>query len=242
MISLHQSTVGHNFPTGLELPTRLLRQVLVGHGLHLGGRVLVAGCGHGKLVAFLDAIAYDVDAVDDSVDGIEDAQRLFPRFQFHYARLDEAIPAPTDEFDLILVQDLCVYRDNLLELKTRSATANLLACLKPGGDLVFVREHGGPMACGKGKHDAECWKRHLACFPGQLEMKEYHESFLESAHWDWLVGKRPHHDYYTVTLQTPPEKLNQSFWRDFARRGLMTGQASCCAREAGKVDPHRRVA
>ena len=241
MIGLHQS-VNRDFPTGLELPVRLLKQVLIGRGLRLGGRVLVAGCGHGNLVAFLDGIAYDVDAIDDSVDGIDEAQRLFPRFNFHYARLDEAIPAPSDEFDLILVQDLCVYRDNLLDLRTRSATANLLGCLKPGGDLVFVRKHGGNLGCGTEQHGADCWKRHLACFPGQIETKDYCESFLENLRWDWLVGKREHCDYFTVTLQTPPEKLSRAFWRDFARRGLMTGQGSCCAKESTTAVAQRRVA
>ena len=135
---------------------------MIGHGLHFGGRVLVAGCGHGELVAFLNDIAYDVDAVGDSVDEIDDAQQLFPRFKFHFARLDESIPAVSDEFDLVLVQDLRVYRDNLLGLRTRSATANLLACLKPGGDLVFVRERQSRLRSGASA--AECWKRHLSLF------------------------------------------------------------------------------
>ncbi len=242
MVRLHQPSSEHASPTGLELPIRLLKQVLIGHGVRLGGRVLVAGCGHGELVAFLDGIAYSVDAVDDSADGIDDARSRFPQFEFHYARLDESVPAPKDEFDLILVQDLCVYRDNLLDLRTRSATANLLACLKPGGDLVFVRKRDGRLGCGAG-HNPGCWKRHLACFPGQLEATAYGESFFERARWDWLCGPREHSDYFTVTLQSPPEKLNRNFWRDFARRGLMTGQGTCCPKnEATQPNPLRRAA
>jgi SAM-dependent methyltransferase len=241
MVRLYQPSSDIASSTGLELPTRLLKQVLVGHGLRFGGRVLVAGCGHGELVAFLDGIAYSVDAIDDSTDGIEDARRRFPQFEFQYARLDESIPAPTDEFDLILVQDLCVYRDNLLDLRTRSATANLLACLKPGGDLVFVRKRIGQLGCGAGHHSG-CWKRHLACFPGQLETTDYRESFFDRAHWDWLYGPREHSDYFTVTLQTPPEKLTRNFWRDFARRGLMTGQGTCCPDQALPTDRIRHAA
>jgi SAM-dependent methyltransferase len=240
VVTLNPWACDSNFPVGLELPTRLLKQVLIGHGLRLGGRVMVAGCGHGELVAFLDGIAYDVEAVDDSVDEIEDARQHFPRFDFHYARLDESVPAPQDDFDLILVQDLCVYRDNLMDLRTRSATANLLSCLKPGGDLVFVRKDKGVLGCGSG-HNALCWKRHLACFPGQIEMAEYSESYFGKDGWDWIFGKRDHKSYFTVTLQTPPEKLNRSFWRDFARRGLMTGQAACCGENTATVHAHRQA-
>lgn len=241
MIRLHQSSRESDFTTELNLPTRLLKHVLTGHGLRLGGRVLVAGCGHGELVAFLDGIAYSVDAIDDRMDGIEISRKRFPRFEFHYARLDEAIPAPLDEFDLILVQDLSVYRDNLMELKTRSATANLLACLKPGGELVFIGKQTGQAGCRSG-HQPACWNRHLACFPGQLTTRHYRESFFQNARWDWLVGRREHNDYFTATLQTPSEKLTREFWQEFARSGLMTGTTSCCDGEQVAPTIHRRAA
>ncbi|WP_397571159.1 class I SAM-dependent methyltransferase [Schlesneria sp. T3-172] len=222
------------FSTALELPVRMMKQILVSRNVPFGGRVLVAGCGHGELVAFLDGIAYQVDAVTDSPEEIEQLRKRCPQYDFHYARLDEAVGAPPDVFDLILVQDLCVYRNNLLDLGTRSATANLLACLKPGGDLVFVRKQDGPMGCGTG-HEAGCWKRHLACFPGQITINQYPESFFGRSTWDWFCGNRDHGDYFTVTMQSPPEKLNRNFWRDFARRGLMTGQGKCCAGQAAGV-------
>lgn len=226
---------GHfDFATGIELPLRMLKQILVSRDVPFGGRVLVAGCGHGDLVAFLDEIAYQVEAITDSPAEIDDARKRFPQYEFHYARLDEAVAAPPDVFDLILVQDLCVYKKNLLDLGTRSATANLLACLKPGGDLVFVRKQEGRVGCGAG-HEASCWKRHLACFPGQLSIHHYPESFFCRSSWDWLCGERDHGDYFTVTLQAPPEKLNRNFWRDFARRGLMTGQGACCTVNAAET-------
>ena len=239
MVSLYQPSSEIEPSTGFELPTRLLKQVLVGHGLHFGGRVLVAGCGHGELVPFLDGLAYNVEAIDDSSDGIDAARRRFPQFEFQYARLDESVQVSNEDFDLILVQDLCVYHDNLLDLRTRSATANLLGCLKPGGDLVFVRKESRD--CGTG-HQSGCWKRHLACFPGQLETTTYPESFFARVEWDWVFGPRDHSVFFTVTLQSPPEKLKPSFWRDFARRGLMTGQGTCCASRQSQPDQIRHAA
>ena len=241
MVSIDQTSSDLGSSTGLELPTRLLKKVLLGHGLRFGGRVLVAGCGHGELVSFLDGIAYQVDGISDSRDEIDEARRRFPQFEFQYARLAETVPEPKDEFDLILVQDLCVYQDNLLDLRTRSATANLLSCLKPGGDLVFVRKRRGNSGCGTSHHSG-CWKRHLACFPGQLELTDFRESFFERAAWDWLFGTRDHTDYFTVTLQTPAEKLGRLYWRDFARRGLMTGQGNCCPQRSVQAPLIRRAA
>ena len=227
MVRLYQPSSDSKDITDLEFPSRLLKHVLVGHGLRFGGRVLVAGCGHGELVPFLDGLAYQVNAIDDSSDVIDDVRQKFPQFDFQLARLDESFPITNDEFDLIMVQDLSVYRNNLLDLRTRTATANLLSCLKPGGDLVFLRKEEASDR-GVAGHCPHCWKRHLACFPGQFETVSYCESFFERAGWDWLFGAREHRNYFTVTLQSPPEKLHRNFWRDFGRRGLMTGQGTCC--------------
>jgi SAM-dependent methyltransferase len=227
VVRLYQPSSDSHEISGLEVPSRLLKQVLVGHGLRFGGRVLVAGCGHGELVSFLDGLAYQVNAIDDSSDVIDDVRQRFPQFEFQLTRLDESFPVTNNEFDLIIVQDLSVYRNNLLDLRTRTATANLLSCLKPGGDLVFVRKEvasSGAVA----RHSPHCWKRHLACFPGQFETASYAESLFERAEWDWLFGAREHRNYFTVTLQSPSEKLHRNFWRDFGRRGLMTGQGNCC--------------
>ena len=227
MVRLYQPSSDSNAVTGLRLPNRLMKQVLVGHGIRFGGRVLVAGCGQGELVSFLDGLAYQVKAIDDSSDVIDDARQNFPQFEFQHAQLDESFPVANEEFDLIIVQDLSVYRNNLLDLRTRTATANLLSCLKPGGDLVFVRTADVSHGTHSG-HVPHCWKRHLACFPGQFESADYRESLFERTEWDWLFGDRLHVDYFTVTLQSPLEKLHRNFWRDFGRRGLMTGQGCCC--------------
>jgi SAM-dependent methyltransferase len=241
MIRVHQSSRESDCRTGPPLPTKLLKQVLTRHGLRIGGRVLVAGCGRGELVAFLDGLAYSVNTVDDRPDEVEKANQRFPHLQFQCARLDESISGPCNEFDLVLVQDLGVYHDNLMSLISRTVTANLLACLKPGGDLVFIGQMRRQSGC-EPRHESRCWKQHLACFPGQLEAHEYRESFFENARWDWLVGRREHNDHFTVTLQSPLDKLTQSIWQDVAQCGLMTGKGSCCEMDRVASGKERRVA
>ncbi len=238
MVRLYQPSSDSHINTGLKYPVQLLKHVLVGHGLRFGGHVLVAGCGHGELVPFLDGLAYQVDAIDDSSHVIDDARQRFPQFNFKLVRLDESFPVANHEYDLIVVQDLSVYRNNLLDLRTRTATANLLSCLKPGGDLVFVRKDVVSNGTDT-QHRAQCWKRHLACFPGQFETVSYGESLFQQAAWDWLFGAREHGNYFTVTFQSPLEKLHRNFWRDFGRRGLMTGQDHCCQIETVTKDARR---
>lgn len=226
----------------LEVPVRLLKQVLVGHGVKLGGRVLVVGCGSGDLVAFLDGLAYDVNAIDDSYPSLESARRRFPQFDFQYSRIDDSLPATAGTFDLILVQDLSVYHGSLLDLRSRTATANLLSCVKPGGDLVFVNQ-AVPSHDGTAGHEASCWKRHLSCFPGHLETVSYPESWWQRAEWDWLLGRRDHRHFFTVSLQLHSQKLERDLWCDLARRGLKTGTGECCPARASQSDqPVRRAA
>lgn len=227
MARLFQPSTDIDSANGLEIPVRLLKQILVGHGVKLGGRVLVVGCHDGELVAFLDSLAYNVEVIDDSFPAVEAAQHRFPQFDFEYVRLDEALPVDPGTFDLILIQETSVYRGNLLGLRSRSVTANLLSCLKPGADLVFINR-SGPSDDESSRHGANCWKRHLACFPGQFETATYPESWFHRARWDWLLGQRNHSDFFTVTLQLPPQQLDRAAWYDLARRGLMTGHGECC--------------
>jgi SAM-dependent methyltransferase len=240
VVHLHRSSYAPSSLSGLQMPMRLLKQVLVGRRLNPGGRVLVAGCGHGELPTFLANLAYSVDALDDSHDRLAEARQQFPQFEFLDVRPEESLSFPDAEFDLVVVQDLEIYSENLLDPGTRIATANLLTCLKPGADLVFIRkvdDHQGRTT----EHLPQCWQRHLACFPGEVDARDYRESIFSRVHWDWLCGTRDHGTWFTVRLQTPLEKFSHSFWRGCARRGL-TAAADCCVSQNQKPYVHRRAA
>lgn len=217
MISLHRSSAERGV-TG-HLPTRLVKQILTVHGVKIGAKVLLVGGIDNELVALLDYLSYDVSTLHDS---------------------HQAVSAAEHEFDLLIVQDLDDYHRNMLDLRCRTTTANLISCLKAGGDLVFMCSQDSSVS-GATQHDASCWKRHLACFPGELETTTHHQSFFETSRWDWLFGARSHHDYLTATLQLPAEQFPRNSWLEFAHRGPMTGQ--CCTGVPNDLtETHRRAA
>jgi SAM-dependent methyltransferase len=241
IIRLHQFDSGTRSAAEPPLPTRLLKPALVRHGLKIGAKVLVAGCGHGELVAFVHDLGYQVDAIDDSLEQIDHARRRFPQCEFQYLRLDQSTFSFDQTFDLILVQDLKVYRDNLLDCRVRHATANLLSCLKPAGDLVFIQQKDTSKersAC----HQPTCWKGHLAGFPGHLQLTNYAEPFFGNARWDWLFGARAHCSYSTITLQTPEGSFHRRFWHERAASAPGAEHVACCPIASSEARPLRRSA
>ena len=217
------------------LPMRLLRRILVGGHHTIGEHVLIAGNHSGEMAHWLDGLGFDVEAMDDSRERLATSRRSGVRFEIHFSCLDEASEFSDEVFDLIIADELTLHRENLLCLKSRLGTARLLSRLKPGGELVVVREPGHAMP-----HDATCWTRHLACFPGRLEIIDYPAPLLSRETWTWLTGRgRPEH-FLTVTLRTPSERLSEIEWYQHAQRGLLTSSAPCCSQS--QTVSHRRVA
>lgn len=182
-------------------------------GHSIGQRMLVAGTGCDELTDWLNSLGFDVEALRDAT--VESA----------------ASESPPSAFDLILVDELDQYRGNLLELNSRLVTAQLLSWLKPGGDFVVIRDAAagsvGALAEST-SHDAVCWTRHLACFPGRLETAEFPAPWFSRNTWQWLLGHGSAPAELAVSLRTPAERLAVSEWQEHAQRGLLTGAACCC--------------
>lgn len=216
MIQLHQPA--HDEHAGFSRrprPSRqLLKRVLVGGGHSIGQRVLVAGTGCDELIEWLNSLGFEVDSLGWTPPELT------------------AGDAGGSAFDLILMNDFERYRGSLLELGLRLMTAQLLSRLKPGGDLVVIhdaaREPTGDSS-GNTAHDAACWTRHLACFPGQLETTQFPAPWFSRSTWNRLLGRGCAPAESTVSLRTPSERLTVEQWREHARRGLLTGADSCCA-------------
>jgi hypothetical protein len=210
-----------------EWPIRLWHRLLVDSRVPFGGRVLVVGCRRPEVVKALDECAFDVDGLDDQQSVVESASRLFPKFAFTFSPLDQTLPVPAQAFDLVLVQDTAAYRRDLLEPSARLATANILACLKPHGQLFFIRRMAGEVEVAAG-HRRNCWTKHLACFPGVTETAVFFDPWFSRTTWNWLRGLTPRGSHLVVRHELPLELLHRETWIRCARRGYHTGRGACC--------------
>lgn len=211
-----------------EWPVRLWQRLLVDSHVPFGGRVLVIGCRHPEVVEALDACSFDVEGLDDQRQTVETASRLFPKFSFTFGPLDESLPAAVHDYDLVLIHDIDVYNRDLLSSSVRLATANILACLKPHGQLFFIRRLSGGTDVQAG-HDRQCWVKHLACFPGATETTVFADAWFSRSTWNWLLGHSARGSHLVVRHELPLELFTRDAFIRCARRGQIPGRAACCA-------------
>lgn len=222
-------------PTPLVLPQRVLKGVLVGHNIGIGARVLDAGCRGGELLTFLYDLGIEAFGLEDDEAAARHASVDLP---IQFAQLDVALPFAAHQFDLVLVRDLKILRQDLLSVRTRQATANLAACVRPGGYLLFLQEESTDGA--HEGHDATCFSRHLAGFPGVVETAEYHASPIRRLRL-WRADEPATVCYHTISLHVPSVPLSREGWQLAARR-LEAPQAACCrwSEAQAQTASHRR--
>lgn len=214
-------------PLRAEWPVRLWHQLLIGSHVPFGGRVLVIGCGHPEVVEALDECAFDVAGMDDRPAAVAMANRLFPRFSFSIQSLHEPLADTAGGFDLVLVHEVDVYRRDLLDGSVRLATANLLACLKPHGQLFAIRRLAGLADVDAGHHP-DCWLKHLSCFPGVTDIAQIADPWLSRSTWNWLLGRSARGSHLVVRHEIPLELYSRDAWVRCARRGQLQGRGACC--------------
>ena len=224
-------------PWSLGQRHRLLKRVVGCGGADDGRRVLVVGLGCVESMAWLESLGWEA-VLWDEVTGRSRAALTGSRWNSSSGK----------PFDLILADADASRQDNLLELSVRSRTAHLLSQLRPSGQLLIVspQQNGPPSHLSVSPestlwqqqpvlngHSAACWTRHLACFPGQLELIDSASGQLTHSVWRWLIRADSHasdidrSQPVIVSLRVPVEPLTAGVWLDHARRGLLTG-TTCC--------------
>jgi hypothetical protein len=230
-------------PLAGEWPVGLWHRLLVDSDVPFGGRVLVVGCRHPEVAATLGACSFDVDVLDDPQSTVEAAGRLFPKFSFTFSHLHDTSPIPAHSFDLVLVHEAATYRRDLLDASVRAATANILACLRPRGQVFFIRRLAGDAEILAG-HTIRCWTRHLSCFPGVTETAVIFDSWFARSTWNWMLGRAPRGSHLVVRHELPLELIGRDAWQRCVRRGQISGREGCCAASAERLEaaPLRRAA
>ena len=104
-----------------------------------GARLLDAGCGAGRMITFIDAIAsFEIEGVDISPRMVEQAHRAHPARTFSVAEL-KALPHEDAYFDGVLAWYSIIHTPTT---ELSSVLSELHRVLRPGGYALFSFQAG----------------------------------------------------------------------------------------------------
>lgn len=213
-------------PAHPVVPRKILRQLILGASSILPSRILDLGRNHQEMAAFLELLGFEAVGSE-----LPPAGGLPPLPCFH----SEADGA--ELFDLILLRDGdCVF-DNLLSGPALRQTAELLACLSPGGTLAVLSQHREG-AEPTNPHSSECLRWHLNGWPGTTSTTVFSEGFPGPQPWKRLIGSLPRADYCCGTLTIPRRAISRAEWLDVAESLAERAAGTCCglaSRESGET-------
>jgi SAM-dependent methyltransferase len=191
--------------TAVFPPRRLAKALVRQLRLTRGSRILHVGCGRGEVVGLLCRARHQAFGLFDGPPR-DPAESSEPP-QLQPATLHQSLPFPVHSFDAIIVQQCADYAGSLASPEACTATANLLAALKPGGVLVY---------CADGEFGQ--MKRHLAQFPGRGS----HVSLGAGGLLYWmlrLIGlARP--GLPALKFAIGPEGISRLEWHRIARKAV----------------------
>ena len=167
------------------MPRPVIRDLLFSHGISPGSRVLDAGSSDDKLVDYLGFLGIAAERV--CLDA--DISRL-----------------PEHEYDLVIARQLDSYCKSLDSLASLTATAGLLATVRPGGFLILANDSRGQES-----HRVACLRRHLSSFPGACRT--------------WRRGR-----FDLNSLKTASRGRARSDWQTFIREPAQASSSPqrCC--------------
>jgi hypothetical protein len=217
--------------TGLRITSAMWRRVLTQPSIAPGSPVLVAGQRPLDAMELLVDLAFDVTGWCADPNAVILARKHVPKADSRHWRTQTPLNSDASRYALTLVLDSLSPERNLYSLAARLETAHLLGSLRPGGRLVHVVAVSDSGQCG---HTADCWQRHLDCFPGSISAVCLNR---RSRGWSLLSGRQSDTAIWAMSCATPQATITPDEWVDYARRGMLTGQRQCCAAAATEIVP-----
>lgn len=195
-------------------PSRLANEIIRRYALRGGARVLVIASRPGELVSCLRTRGVMAFGLYDGVVAPRDPyQRVVTEDtppQTQPVTLHQSLPFPAQSFECIVLQDSRAYSGPLTSPEACTATANLLAALKPARPLV---------SCGE--IAPASLMAHLANFPGaacQIIMGQGGVAALIRR----LLGRGG--GQLAVQFTTPRDPITRLEWHRIARQAVMSAQ------------------
>jgi hypothetical protein len=194
----------------VEFPSQsrsVLRHLVAAGGLGIGSRVLVSGDEAATLAGFLDRLGIDA------------------------ALADGGPPADPVDAAIWLHSPSGLVERSLLSPEALDRSALLLESVRPAGTYLVVSRIGGAA----GGHEAECFERHVASFPGKTTLNVIPDrSFI-----GFLRGG-PRPGYAVATWKSPAGPREPGAWRRLA--SAAEARPDSCCRWADEATLSRRAA
>lgn len=214
-----------SLPVSPRVLDRWLRRARVGRG----GTVLDIGSGADAVVQHLQALGYDAWGVcpsEEAADSEAPQDEETPRIQ--YGRLAASLPIQPHTADLVLVRDVALYRPVQADPESLTATANMLAALRPGREMMLIEPaQPGP------DHSAheplvDAWSDHFSAFPGRLKM----ETIRIRPALFGLFGGGPSFEFRLAGFKVPGQARTRLEWHRLAHEAAMRALQSAGPRAA----------
>lgn len=194
---------------------RLAKDLIRRYGQRGNARMLVVGSNPAELVSCLRAGGVMAFGLFDGPAPPRDPylrpadQEVVPEVQ--PAVLHQSVPFLAQSFDCVLLGESDVYKGSLTCPEACTATANLLACLKPGRSLVCC----GPVA-------TAAYDRHLSVFPGRSRTIALGTGGIVGV-LQRLIGQGNAQPGIQFTI--PDDAISRLEWHRLARQAVMASQA-----------------
>lgn len=178
----------HNNP---PYSRKVLREIILGHDMMIGSRVLHCCCGQGDLTAFLSDLGIDVVGIDESASNIQTASKRFPEVDFRAVSSDQIIPFAPQKFDQVIFE----YKEKHFSPYWQ---AQLLSCLRPAGTLILVQKIDT-----NGKQPVDI----ASCFPGRRTEK----IFTPGVFTRWFASDQ-NSTIHLRSMQVPALSIPRKEW------------------------------
>ncbi|MFG0333309.1 MAG: hypothetical protein ACF8TS_08115 [Maioricimonas sp. JB049] len=215
-------TAGHS---GGQLPVseRVLTKLLRRARLSRGGTILDIGSAADRVVEHLLSRGYDAFGVCP-----EETPAAATSERVQVGRLAAGLPVQPHQADLVLIRDAALYRPVQADPESLTATANLLAALRPGRELILIEpvQPGPHRAADTRVIDA--WNDHFAAFPGRLKI----ESVRVRPALFGLFGGGPAFEFRLAGFKIPAQSRTRLEWHRLAHEAAMQAIRSADQRAA----------
>ncbi|HUG94167.1 MAG TPA: hypothetical protein VML55_25285 [Planctomycetaceae bacterium] len=210
-------------PSGF--PRRVMRRLIVGSGLGVGSRVLLAGRGAAALLPFFEGLGLAATGCDDDDAEAAAHQAAAANGELPAGRFAARSAHDEPAWDLVLGIELSAWDGSLFAGRALHATANLLSCTRPDGRAVLLVRFGEG-GCAAGGHTASCFVRHLSHFRGDLDVCDFPEGLARVDRFAWIVGRRPRPGCLLAGLRVPAVPPSPFGWHEQAEAAVR--HENCC--------------